>query len=120
MVGLRADRDKLYARIDRRVERMMEEGLLQELIRLRDLGYESNLPAMSGLGYRQLWDYLEGEITKDEAVERIKFETHRFVRHQHNWFSPDDERIHWFDAERDDLNQAVERFVRSWLQAEEG
>lgn len=119
MVGLRTDRDTLYARIDRRVERMMEEGLLEELRQLRDEGYESNLPAMSGLGYRQLWDHLEGDISRSDAVERIKSETHRFVRHQHNWFSPDDKRINWFDATRDDVHHAVERFVRSWLHVDE-
>lgn len=119
IVGLHTDRDTLYARVDRRVELMMEEGLLEELRHLHDTGYDSNLPAMSGIGYRQLWDHLKGALSRREAVERIKFETHRFVRHQNNWFSPDDERIHWFDASRDDLHHAVELFVRSWMQVEE-
>ncbi len=116
IVGLRLDREILYRRIDRRVERMMASGLLQEMQALRAAGYGPNLPAMSGLGYRQLWQYLEGEISLEEAVERIKYETHRFVRHQNNWFSADDPRIHWFDASREDLYGAVERLVVQWLQ----
>jgi tRNA dimethylallyltransferase len=115
LVGLRAEREALYERIDRRVEQMMSSGLLQELLALRDAGYGPELPSMSGLGYRQLWEYLQGDVTLEEAVERIKFETHRFVRHQNNWFAPDDPRIHWFDATREDLYTAVERFVESWL-----
>ncbi|MFW6097433.1 MAG: tRNA (adenosine(37)-N6)-dimethylallyltransferase MiaA [Chloroflexota bacterium] len=115
IVGLRTDRETLYRRIDHRVEQMMDAGLLQELEALCDAGYGPDLPAMSGLGYRQLWDYLQGEATLEEAVERIKFETHRFVRHQYNWFSPDDPRIHWFDVTRDDLYEEVERLVQGWL-----
>lgn len=115
IVGLRTDRETLYRRIDHRVDEMMDAGLLSELEALRDAGYGPDLPAMSGLGYRQLWDYLQGEATLEEAVERIKFETHRFVRHQYNWFSPDDPRIHWFDVTRDDLFIEVERLVQGWL-----
>lgn len=116
IVGLRMNRGELYTRIDRRVDQMMEAGLLQELHELRDAGFGANLPAMSGLGYRQLWEHLQDDLSLEEAVERIKFETHRFVRHQHNWFSPDDPRIHWFDAARGDLHLAIEEFVREWLQ----
>lgn len=118
LVGLRTDRETLYRRIDHRVDQMMASGLLQELEALRDAGYGPELPAMSGLGYRQLWDYLHGDTTLEETVERIKFETHRFVRHQYNWFSPNDPRIHWFDIRRDDLYVAVEQAVAEWLNEE--
>lgn len=115
IVGLRTDRDILYRRIDERVDQMMDAGLLQELEGLREAGYGPNLPAMSGLGYRQLWDYLQREATLDEAVKRIKYETHRFVRHQYNWFALDDPRIHWFELTREDLHEAVEQLVQTWL-----
>lgn len=115
MVGLTMDRQVLYERIDRRVEQMMEAGLLKEVKTLRDAGYDPQLPAMSGLGYRQLWEYLRGETTLEEAVERIKHETHRFVRHQNNWFKGDDPRIQWFDAGEDDVHDKIERFVARWL-----
>lgn len=99
IIGLTRDRDTLYERIDARVEEMMAGGLLDEVIRLRDAGYGRGLPSMSGLGYRQLLEHLAGETTLMEAVERIKFETHRFARQQAAWFRADDPRIRWFDAE---------------------
>jgi len=57
---------------------------------------------MSGLGYRQVWAYLDGEMTLEECLERIKFETHRFARQQHNWFRRDDSRINWYDIQETD------------------
>ena len=112
LVGLHREREELYGRIDARVDQMMAAGLLDEVIRLRDAGYGRDLPAMSGLGYRQLWQYLDGELTLEEAVERIKFETHRFVRHQMNWFRRQDAGITWFDMEEPGVELAVTDFVR--------
>jgi len=60
-------------------------------------GYGWDLPAMSGLGYRQIGLYLRGEVSLAEAVALIKKETRRFVRQQYNWFRLDDPRIHWFE-----------------------
>ena len=113
-IGLTRPREELYARIDARVDQMMANGLLEELIRLRGLGYGRMLPSMSGLGYRQLWAYLEGEMALDEAVERIKFETHRFARHQANWFRKDDPAITWFTME-DGVETAVIEQITRWL-----
>ena len=113
-IGLSRPRAELYARIDVRVDQMMADGLLAELKRLRDLGYGRSLPSMSGLGYRQLWAYLDGEMGLDEAVERIKFETHRFARHQANWFRPDNPAITWFGMD-DDVETAVLDHVKRWL-----
>lgn len=115
MMGLFREREALYARIDARVEQMMAAGLLDEVQQLRAAGYGRSLPSMSGLGYRQLVEYLEGERTLAEAVGRIKFETHRFARQQNTWFRRDDARIHWFDAEAAGLETAVTDFVRNWL-----
>ncbi|HEX78824.1 MAG TPA: tRNA (adenosine(37)-N6)-dimethylallyltransferase MiaA [Dehalococcoidia bacterium] len=96
-IGLTRDRDELYRRIDARVDRMIEHGLVEEVKKLINMGYGMNLPSMSGIGYRQIGMYLEGNITLETAVQQIKFESHRFVRQQYNWFSPKDDRIRWFD-----------------------
>ncbi len=96
-IGMQRDRESLYGRIDARVDGMMTAGLLAELEGLRDEGYGRTLPSMSGLGYRQLWAYLAGEMSLEEAVERIKFETHRFARQQATWFRLDDPAINWFE-----------------------
>jgi tRNA dimethylallyltransferase len=97
-MGLTRPRELLYERIDRRVDKMMEMGLLAEVRRLVESGYGWDKPAMSGLGYRQIGQYLQGQISLEESVALIKKETRRLVRQQYNWFRLDDERIHWFDV----------------------
>ena len=80
------DRAALYARIDYRVDLMMQDGLKEEVKALRDRGITSDMVSMQGLGYRQMFDYLEGICTLDEAVERIKKETRHFAKRQLTWF----------------------------------
>ncbi len=115
IIGLQRSRDDLYERIDHRVERMIAAGLVDEVARLNNRGYGSYLPAMSGLGYRQILAYLHGEMSLPEAVDRIKFETHRFARQQATWFREDDSRITWFPA--GDPVEPVEEHIRTWLTA---
>lgn len=98
-IGLTMPRELLYERIDRRIDHMMAVGLLDEVRRLVAAGYGLELPAMSGLGYRQMGQFIAGEVSLEEAVALIKKETHRFVRQQFNWFRLDDDRIHWFDLD---------------------
>lgn len=117
MIGLHREREVLYARIDARIEQMMAVGLLDEVAQLRQAGYGRSVPAMSGIGYRQLLDYLAGEMTLAEAVERIKYETHRFARQQGTWFRLDDPAIVWFDMERAGVETAVLDRVNNWLTA---
>lgn len=83
---LRLPAETLYARIDRRVEAMMRAGLLEEVRGLVQQGYSWELPAMSGLGYREFRPFLAGELTLEQAVERLKFDTHAFARRQAAWF----------------------------------
>jgi tRNA dimethylallyltransferase len=99
VMGLTADRAELYHRIDFRVDEMINQGLVAEVKNLINMGYDFNLPAMSGIGYRQIGKFLRGELTLAAAIQQIKFETHRFARHQYSWFRLKDERIQWFDIE---------------------
>ena len=115
MLGLQRERSRLYARIDLRVDNMMTAGLLAEVKGLLAAGYGSRTPAMTGLGYRQLLTHLNGEMTLDTAIERIKFETHRFARQQNNWFHRSDENITWFDMDVAGVETAVVTFVHNWL-----
>lgn len=80
------ERDRLYARIDTRVDRMIERGLVAEVEGLVARGYGWDLASMSGLGYKQIGAYLRGECSLEEAIAAIKHATHRFVRHQYAWF----------------------------------
>jgi tRNA dimethylallyltransferase len=97
VIGLTADRAELYRRIDLRVDEMIERGLIDEVRKLVDMGYDFHLPAMSGIGYKQIGMFLRDELTLEAAIHQIKVETHRFVRQQYNWFRLSDNRIQWFD-----------------------
>jgi len=114
-IGLNCDREILYSRIDTRVDRMIANGLVEEVRNLRAIEYGRDLPAMSGLGYRQVYAYLDGEMDLDDCVERIKFETHRLARQQHNWFRQDDHRINWYDTGQSNWRSRVIQDVRHYL-----
>ena len=85
-VVLNDDRMLLYKRIDDRVDRMIEEGLTDEVRRLMDKGYDRNLVSMQGLGYKEMIAYLNGEMPFDEAVYVIKRDTRHFAKRQLTWF----------------------------------
>lgn len=126
MLGLTMPRHLLYERIDKRVDVMIEQGLVEEVRGLVGRGYSLDLPAMSGLGYRQIGMYLRSEIDLPEAIRLIKRDTRRFVRHQYGWFRLRDEAgarataggpdtgIHWFDVSTDvydEIRALVARFL---------
>jgi tRNA dimethylallyltransferase len=96
-LGVTRERPELYARIDARVDRMMSAGLVEEVRRLSAAGYGWSLPAMTGLGYRQIGQHLRNEIDLEAAVALIKKGTRRFVQQQYNWFPLDDPAIRWLD-----------------------
>lgn len=115
IIGLTVDRKELYRQIDLRVDSMIEQGLVEEVRELVNTGYEPTLPAMSSIGYKQIAMFLEGELSLSVAIQQIKYETHRFVRHQYNWFRLKDERIHWFDIASQpslEITKLVAKFMR--------
>lgn len=79
-------RERLYSRIDRRVDAMLEQGLVEEVRRLRDMGYTKDMVSMQGLGYKEILRYLDGELTLEEAVYIIKRDTRHFAKRQLTWF----------------------------------
>ena len=85
-VVLNRNRDELYRRIDRRVDQMMEAGLLEEVDTLRKRGYDRSYVSMQGLGYKELLAYLDGECTLEEAVYILKRDTRHFAKRQLTWF----------------------------------
>lgn len=101
IIGLTASREQVYSRVDRRVDEMIRQGLVTEVDKLLKMGYDLSLPSMSSVGYRQIGMFLSGELSFEEAVAKIKTETHRIVRHQYAWFRLADKRIHWFNVEQD-------------------
>ena len=83
---LNDDRDKLYDKIETRVDTMMAQGLVDEVKRLADMGCTRDMVSMQGLGYKEILDHLDGHITLDEAVYRIKRDTRHFAKRQLTWF----------------------------------
>jgi tRNA dimethylallyltransferase len=98
VIGLTRERSELYRRIDWRVDKMIQRGLVEEVEQLLKKGYSPSLPSMSGIGYKQIGQFLRGEMTLPEAIDKIKYETHRLARHQYAWFRLSDSRIRWFDT----------------------
>ena len=116
VVGLTMERSALYERIDARIDAQMAAGWLDEVRGLRERGYGLEHAAMSGLGYGELMRYLDGEMALDEAVQRIKYRTHRYARQQYAWFRLGDERIRWLDAPVGEVEfTRLVGDVREWL-----
>ncbi|MGM9936436.1 MAG: tRNA (adenosine(37)-N6)-dimethylallyltransferase MiaA [Candidatus Ornithomonoglobus sp.] len=92
------DRSVLYERINRRVDMMLDEGLLDEVKRIMDMGYTKDMNSMKGIGYKEIMDYFNGECTLEEAVENVKQGSRRYAKRQLTWFRRD-ERIVFLDPE---------------------
>lgn len=95
---LNVDRAKLYERIDRRIDEMLEEGLVEEVRALKEQGFTRNMVSMQGLGYKEILDYLNGECTLEEAVYILKRDTRHFAKRQITWFKRERDVI-WVNKE---------------------
>lgn len=92
------DREKLYERIEKRVDFMIEQGLIEEVKKILEK-YHTFPTAMQGLGYKEVVEYLEGSCTKEEMIEKIKKETRHYAKRQLTWFRKNKETI-WLDGEK--------------------
>lgn len=95
---LNDQREKVYERIDRRVDLMMKAGLVEEVRRLKESGCRRDMVSMQGLGYKEIMDYLNGEISMEEAVYRIKRDTRHFAKRQITWFKRE-KNVIWLDRD---------------------
>ena len=112
---LNDDRDVIYRRIDARVDLMMEQGLVEEVRALQAMGCHRGMVSMQGLGYKEILSYLEGEMSLDEAVYRIKRDTRHFAKRQLTWFRREKEVI-WI--EKNVFNhdsQKIQKFMQDFL-----
>ena len=112
-------RERLYRRIDRRVDEMLEKGLVEEVEGLRRMGCHKGMVSMQGLGYKEILAYLEGETTLEEAVEILKRDTRHFAKRQLTWFRREREVI-WvnkneFQYDEDKILQYMLAYFRSML-----
>ena len=113
-IGLTMPRDALYRAVDDRVRDQIERGLVGEVRSLLESGVPESAPAMSSLGYRQLVPYIRRELSLDQAIERIRLDTHRYVRHQETWLRRN-ARLIWFDVTTPDWMAAAKTRVRAFL-----
>lgn len=102
--ALNAPRDLLYRRIDQRVDQMVEEGLLDEVRHLKDMGCDRSLVSMQGLGYKEILAYLDQEISFEEAIRILKRDTRHFAKRQITWFKREKDVI-WMDKEKYDYDE---------------
>ena len=110
-IGLQMDRQKLYARIDQRVDLMIEAGLNKEVTKLLEMGYTAELKSMQSIGYRHVVEFLDKKLPWDECVRTLKRDTRRFAKRQFTWFGAD-QQIQWYAP--DQLN-AIARLVEEFL-----
>ena len=112
---LNDDRARLYERIDRRVDRMIEQGLVEEVRWLKEHGYDRSLVSMQGLGYKELFPYLDGTCSLEEAVEIIKRDTRHFAKRQITWFKREPDVI-WLNQQEFgyDKEKILKRMLELW------
>jgi tRNA dimethylallyltransferase len=111
VIGLTRSPQRLHALIAERVNAMLAAGLVNEVKQLVERGFGYDLPAMSGIGYREVGMYLRGELGLGDAREMIIRNTRRFVRRQYQWFRLNDPRITWFNLDEPDAQDRLEQFV---------
>ena len=107
---LNMDREKLYQRINKRVDIMFEKGLLNECIKLKENGYNSLMQAMQGIGYKEIIKYLDGEYTLDEAIDIIKRDSRRYAKRQLTWFRRYDD-AKWFNLDEYSDSQVLKNDI---------
>jgi len=114
LLGLTRPRNELYARIDDRINQMVNSGFIDEVRRLLESGYSPDLPTMSAIGYGEIVAYLHEEISLDEAIRLMKQRTRVYVRRQANWFKENDPDIHWFRVHENTVDEMANT-IQNWL-----
>jgi tRNA dimethylallyltransferase len=109
-VGFNLVREELYQRIDHRVDEMMNRGLLDEVKKLKEMGFTPRLKALKSVGYQELFDHLNGELDLPKAVEKIRMNTRHYAKRQLTWFRKD-KKINWLDTKEDNLIDEIMKYA---------
>ena len=115
-LGINMERQTLYSRINKRVDEMFENGLIDEVKKLKSMGYDKNLQSMQAIGYKEVFDYLNDKFTLDETIDIIKRGTRRYAKRQLTWFNHQ-ENIKWFNIDEYD---SFDIFIKNILYTIEG
>lgn len=108
-IGLTTSREKLYDRINKRVDKMMEDGLLEEVKSLYDEGIRSKA-IMTGIGYKELYEYFDNKLSLEEAISLIKSRSRHYAKRQYTWFNNQMD-VKWFDVDFDNFNNTVNEVI---------
>ena len=108
-IGLTTDRDTLYDRINKRVDIMVKDGLLDEVKSLYDKNIRSKA-IMTGIGYKELYDYYDGNCTLEESLDLIKQRSRRYAKRQYTWFNNQMD-INWFNVDFNNFNNTVDEVI---------
>lgn len=113
IIGIKTDRETLYSKIDARVDQMIKDGLVEEVRGLisKYQTFRTDLPAFNTIGYREIINYILGSQTLKEAIEKIKTNTHAYVRRQDTWFNRD-KNIKWV-SEIKEAEKLIKKFIKS-------
>jgi tRNA dimethylallyltransferase len=119
-IGLNRSREELHRRIDRRVDEMIERGLIDEVKRLSEMGFDRSLNSMQTVGYQEVFSFLDGEIDLEEAIHLLKKNSRRYAKRQLTWFKRDS-RVRWFAlSEGEDLTPIMNRIMELYLEEKRG
>ena len=108
-IGLTTDRNILYDRINKRVDIMVENGLIEEVKALYDRNIRSK-SIMTGIGYKELYEYFDGNKTLEEAIDLIKQRSRKYAKRQYTWFNNQMD-VKWFDVDFDDFNNTIKKVI---------
>lgn len=115
-IGLHWDREILYKNIEMRVDQMIKMGLVDEVRKVLDLGYETDCNALNTVGYKEIISFLNGQYNFDRAIELIKRNTRRYAKRQMTWFNKD-KRINWIDVKNEtDFRLVSQKIISEYLQ----
>jgi tRNA dimethylallyltransferase len=109
-IGLTSSRDIIYNRINNRVDKMIDEGLLTEAKSLYDKYGNQDYSSLKAIGYKELFEYFEGNITKEEAIELIKKRSRNYAKRQYTWFNNQFE-VNWFEVNFNDFNLTIKEVL---------
>jgi tRNA dimethylallyltransferase len=110
LIGLTTDREKLYERINNRVDIMVKNGLLEEAKHFYDLGFRTK-PLMGGIGYKELYDYFDNKVSLDMALDKIKQNSRRYAKRQYTFFNNQLD-VNWFNTDFDNFQNTIDDVVK--------
>ena len=109
IIGLTLNRDLLYQRIEERVDKMIKDGLLDEIKGLLDKGIDFSNQSMQGIGYKEFKDYFDGSSELNECIDKVKSNTKHFAKRQYTWFN-NQMNMNWYED-----NEKALKDIEKWL-----